>query len=84
MGAIKNNPDFAKRAGVPQKVGAEFIAADKARGSVKLLERVQALSGADKGVNQQGKMVRKGPDKEINPKKEAKGMSKNNPIKPAY
>ena len=30
--AIKHSPDFAKRAGVKQSVGAEFTAEDKAQG----------------------------------------------------
>ena len=29
--AIAHNPDFAKKAGVPQKVGKDFAAADKGR-----------------------------------------------------
>ncbi|MDE2233441.1 MAG: hypothetical protein KGJ90_05020 [Patescibacteria group bacterium] len=32
MAAIANNPDFAKQAGVPQDVGKDFVAADKAKG----------------------------------------------------
>lgn len=31
MQAIANNPKFAKKAGVPQKVGKEFAKADKAK-----------------------------------------------------
>ena len=31
MAAVANNPSFAKRAGVPQSVGEEFIKADKGR-----------------------------------------------------
>jgi hypothetical protein len=31
MAAVANNPSFAKKAGVPQSVGAEFIKADKGR-----------------------------------------------------
>ena len=29
MAAVANNPDFAKKAGIPQKVGKEFVTADK-------------------------------------------------------
>jgi hypothetical protein len=31
MAAVANNPKFAKKAGVPQSVGQEFIKADKGR-----------------------------------------------------
>ena len=31
MAAVANNPKFAKKAGVPQSVGAEFMKADKGR-----------------------------------------------------
>jgi hypothetical protein len=31
MAAVANNPSFAKKAGVPQSVGAEFMKADKGR-----------------------------------------------------
>ena len=31
MAAVANNPAFAKKAGVPQSVGAEYMKADKAR-----------------------------------------------------
>jgi len=31
MAAVANNPAFAKKAGVPQSVGAEFTAADKGK-----------------------------------------------------
>ena len=37
MAAVAHNPDFAKRAGVPQSVGQEFNQADK-------LKKAQALS----------------------------------------
>lgn len=33
MAAVANNPAFAKKAGVPQTVGQEFVKADKAKGS---------------------------------------------------
>ena len=31
--AIAHSPGFAKKAGVPQKVGKDFVAADKASGN---------------------------------------------------
>lgn len=39
MDAAAANPKFAAKAGVPQTVAKEFVAADKARGSVKLPAR---------------------------------------------
>lgn len=38
MQGVKNNPEFAKKVGIPQKVGKEFVAAGKAKS--KLPERV--------------------------------------------
>lgn len=35
MRAVAHSPDFAKKVGVPQTVGQEFEAADKAKESVK-------------------------------------------------
>lgn len=32
MRAAKNNPQFAKKMGIPQKVAREYVAADKKRG----------------------------------------------------
>lgn len=32
MGAVKHDPAFAKKVGVPQSVGTDFIAADKKAG----------------------------------------------------
>ena len=32
MQAVAHNPEFAKKVGVPQKVGADFMAADKKLG----------------------------------------------------
>lgn len=39
MDAAAHNPSFAKKAGVPQTVAKEFVAADKARGPAKLPAR---------------------------------------------
>jgi hypothetical protein len=35
MEAVAHNPKFAKQAGVPQKVGKDFAAADKRKASGK-------------------------------------------------
>jgi hypothetical protein len=42
MRAAAHDKGFAQRAGVPQKVAKEFVAADQARGSPKLPSRVPA------------------------------------------
>jgi hypothetical protein len=39
MRAVKHNPEFAAKVGIPQKVGREFVQADKARGQVKLPQK---------------------------------------------
>lgn len=36
MEAVAHSPEFAKKAGVPQSVGKDFSAADKAEGSEKI------------------------------------------------
>jgi len=35
MEAVAHSPDFAKKSGVPQKVGKDFAAADKASGKFR-------------------------------------------------
>jgi len=35
MRAAKHNPAFAKKMGIPQKVAAEFVAADKRKAAKK-------------------------------------------------
>jgi hypothetical protein len=35
MEAVAHNPEFAKKVGIPQKVGKEFVAADKKAGKKK-------------------------------------------------
>lgn len=35
MQAVKHSPDFAKKTGVPQSVGKDFVAADRAAGKFK-------------------------------------------------
>lgn len=36
MGAVAHNPKFAQKAGIPVKVGKDFVAADKKAGKRKL------------------------------------------------
>lgn len=35
MKAVAHSPEFAKKAGIPQKVGKDFAAADKAKAKPK-------------------------------------------------
>ena len=42
MAAVAHNPNFAKKVGIPQSVGQEFNAADKAKASVRALRRKRA------------------------------------------
>ncbi len=39
MEAVAHDPAFAKKAGIPQKVGKDFVAADKAKGSTLLTRK---------------------------------------------
>jgi hypothetical protein len=39
MAAVAHNPEFAKKVGIPQKVGKEFNQADKARHTVACLRK---------------------------------------------
>lgn len=39
MEAVMHSPKFAKKAGVPQSVGADFVKADKGRDTKRLPER---------------------------------------------
>lgn len=39
MNAVAHSPEFAKKVKIPQKVGKDFVAADKAAGKRKLPAR---------------------------------------------
>jgi hypothetical protein len=41
MQAVAHNPKFAKKVGIPAKVGKDFVAADKAVGKRKLPKKVK-------------------------------------------
>lgn len=45
MEAVAQSPAFAKKAGVPQKVGKEFAAADKAKASKSRSEKWYGKKG---------------------------------------
>ena len=49
MAAVAHNPAFAKKAGIPQSVGKEFVNADKGR---KFSEggRIMAKQGSGNGI----------------------------------
>ncbi len=49
MQAVAHNPDFAKKAGVSQSVGQDFVSADKKAG------KKFAKGGSIDGVAQRGK-----------------------------
>ena len=40
MRAVKHSPEFAAKVGVPQSVGADFVAADKGRDAHELPDRL--------------------------------------------
>lgn len=44
MEAVAHSPEFAKKAGVPQKVGKEFAKADDAAGITKKKSRSEKIS----------------------------------------
>jgi len=41
MQAVAHNPEFARKVGIPQKVGADYSAADKGRDVSRLPVRVK-------------------------------------------
>lgn len=41
MEAVEHNPAFAARVGIPQKVGADYAAADRGRDLKRLPEKVR-------------------------------------------
>ena len=49
MAAVANNPKFAKKAGVPQSVGKDYVEADKMKG----MKKYQA-GGMPMGMKKQG------------------------------
>ncbi len=44
MAAVANNPTFAKKAGVPQSVGQEFVSADRGKKFGKSRAEAQAIN----------------------------------------
>jgi hypothetical protein len=44
MEAVANDPGFARHAGIPQSVGRDYAAADKAAGATRLPERQHAAA----------------------------------------
>ena len=55
MAAVANNPQFAKRAGVPQSVGREYMKADKGRSFNKGGDLVSNCGTKRKGYKKGGK-----------------------------
>jgi hypothetical protein len=65
MAAVANNPEFAKKAGVPQSVGKEFSNADKGRkfskgGDMKHEDMKMDKSMMQKAVNKHEGRLHKG------------------------
>jgi hypothetical protein len=63
MAAVANNPSFAKKAGVPQKVGQDFAAADKgkkfgtgSRADLQGVNKPKTDQGKNKLFNKGGEM----------------------------
>jgi hypothetical protein len=48
MQAVAHSPEFAKKAGVPQKVGQEFESADKAKAASKKRKQIEKRYGKGK------------------------------------
>ena len=51
MAAVANNPKFAKKAGVPQSVGKDYVEADKMKGMKKYQAGVMKGHGREQGYN---------------------------------
>ncbi len=69
MAAVANNPKFAKKAGVPQSVGKDYVEADKMKGMKKYQaggmegqgynDRLDESMGARNGPRMQGMEARR-------------------------
>ena len=69
MAAVANNPKFAKKAGVPQSVGKDYVEADKMKGMKKYQaggmegqgfnDRLDESMGARNGPRTQGMKARR-------------------------
>ena len=68
MAAVANNPAFAKKAGVPQSVGQEFVKADKkvsgSRADAQVINKPKTNQGSNELFSRGGEM------------KESKAMAK--------
>ena len=60
MAAVANNPKFAKKAGVPQSVGEEFVQADKGRKFFNKESEMKDMKGMKKMAMGGGVMQKKG------------------------
>ena len=80
MAAVANNPAFAKKAGIPQSVGSEFLKADKGRKFAKGGDMKESKAMVAKEM---AFMKKKGAPKSMieHEKKEAKGKAKGKPFK---
>ena len=75
MAAVANNPSFAKKVGIPQSVGSEFVKADKGRKFAK---------GGDMATKKKLPAFMMGKeDKEMNGKAKGKPFAKGGFVKAA-
>jgi len=80
MAAVANNPSFAKRAGVPQSVGEEFIKADKGRkfsdkGSEMKGMKKMGMGGLSAGHKQADGIAKKGKTRGMEVKMASGGLA---------
>ena len=72
MAAVANNPAFAKKAGVPQSVGKEFIKADKESG----MKTTKKMAGGGITTAKMGKVTSGGKKPHGEHTVQAKGHTK--------
>jgi hypothetical protein len=60
MAAVANNPAFAKKAGVPQSVGKEFVKADKESG----MKAMKKMAGGGMSASKMGAVKTAAPSKD--------------------
>ena len=60
MAAVANNPAFAKKAGVPQSVGKEFVKADKEFG----MKAMKKMAGGGMSASKMGAVKTAAPSKD--------------------
>ena len=77
MAAVANNPAFAKKAGIPQSVGSDFVKADKGRKFAKGGDMKESKAMVAKEM---AFMKNKGAPKSMIKHEKAEGMAKGKPF----